>query len=194
MLRNEPPHHVHRSARQHRHDELDRPARVECRSRRERTDCEGGEPGGEGSREQPTDHMRLVWWFHSALTPASLAIACHFGTSRTIKAANSSGVPGLASAASFLKRSCISADCSPALISALSLPTLSLGVPAGAMTPVQELAMKSGTPPSIIVGTLGSSGSRAVRATPSAVTLPSCTWPKVTDVVSKPRSICPPMS
>src|SRR6185503_9767290 len=70
---------------------------------------------------------------------------------------------------------------------------MSLGVPAGVTIPVHELAIKSGSPLSIMVGTSGSSGSRAWVATPSALTFPSWTWPNVTEVVSKPRSICPPM-
>ena len=97
---------------------------------------------------------------HSPLTPAILAIACHFGISLATKAARSSGVPGRASAASCFKRVCIGAELSPALIAALSLPTMSLGVPAGAMMLVHELAMKSGKPLSIMVGTSGRSGRR----------------------------------
>ena len=103
-----------------------------------------------------------------------------------MKVASSSGVPGRASAASCLKRACICGVVSPVLINSLSLATMSLGVPAGAITLVQELAMKSGKPPSIIVGTSGKSGSRACVATASALIFLSWRWPNSTDVVSNP--------
>jgi hypothetical protein len=98
---------------------------------------------------------------------------------------------GPRSAASCLSRACICHEPIPALIEALSLPTISFGVPAGAMTLVQELAMKSGKPLSIMVGTSGRSGSRARVATARALIFFSCRWPNSTDVVSNPAWICP---
>jgi len=68
----------------------------------------------------------------------------------------------------------------------VSLPTISFGVPAGAMMLVQELAMKSGKPLSPVVGTSGSSGSRAGVATASGRILLARRWPNSTEVVSNP--------
>src|SRR5262249_12995552 len=160
LLSNQPPHHVHRPAGECGDDELDRPARIfvlRLRRRRER------------GREQSGKQHRAVLKFHSGFTPASLAIACHFGISLRMNAVKSSGVPGCARAPSLWKRSCISAELRPALSSALSRSTSSLGVSAGAISPVQELATKSGTPASVMVATCGNSGSRAGVATPSAL-------------------------
>jgi hypothetical protein len=81
----------------------------------------------------------------------------------------------------------------PLVIAALSWAMTSGGVPAGAMTPIQEPAMKSGTPLSIMVGTSGSSGSRCGVATPSRRMLPSRRCESVTEVVSKPSLIWPPI-
>src|SRR6266436_3371766 len=80
---------------------------------------------------------------YSGLRLDSLAIAAHFGRSAAMKAAKSCGVPGLASAASVLRRACISGDLRPALMAALSFATISAGVAAGAMTPIQDSATKS---------------------------------------------------
>ena len=106
---------------------------------------------------------------------------------------NSCGVPGRVWAAMVLSRAWMSADFTPALIAALSLSTISGGVPAGAMTPHQESATKSVNPLSIMVGTSGRSGRRARMATPSGRMLPSRRWDSVIAALSKPRSIWPPI-
>jgi hypothetical protein len=155
-------------------------AAVDCGARLV-TAISGRGPGALGWNARLHDQVQS-----SPLTPASLAMACHFGISAAMKAARSSGVPGRAAAASCLKRACVCGEASPALIAALSLPMMSFGVPAGATTLVQELAMKSGKPLSIIVGTCGSSGRRTGVAVASALILLSLRWPNSTEVVSKP--------
>src|SRR5262249_3718950 len=54
----------------------------------------------------------------------------------------------------------------------IELATMVAGVPAGATTPVNVSATKSGMPPSIIVGKSGASALRAALATPSARIFP----------------------
>ena len=54
----------------------------------------------------------------------------------------------------------ISGERSVSLIAALSLPTISAGVPAGASTPAQNSSVSSGNPSSRAVGTSGSSALR----------------------------------
>src|SRR5713226_8375305 len=114
MLRNEPSHDIHRPARQDRYDELERSARIGLRLRHAGRDGSGSEPNHYSRQCRSAEHVGLTDGsvqlpeHYSLFTPASLAIACHFGTSRMMKAANSSGVPGVASAASLLNRSCTS--------------------------------------------------------------------------------------
>ena len=67
----------------------------------------------------------------------------------------------------------ISGERSAALVSALSLLTISAGVPAGAHSPAQKHSDRPGKPLSIMVGTSGSSGWRAGPHTAIARILPS---------------------
>ena len=66
------------------------------------------------------------------------------------------------------------------------------GVPGGATIPVQELAMKPGTPFSAMVGTSGSTSSRFGDGVPSGRNFPSRSCGNRIKQVSTARSICPP--
>src|SRR6516165_3331067 len=61
----------------------------------------------------------------------------------------------------------VAGKASAALTARLTLSTIAFGVPAGATMPVQELAMKLGTPSSAMVGTSGRSASRFDDGVPS---------------------------
>ena len=77
-------------------------------------------------------------------------------------------------------------------MSALSLATISLGVPAGATKPAHEYASKPGTPASEMVGTPGSSSEGCALATARARNLPALMC-GMTDGASLNISwICPP--
>ena len=65
---------------------------------------------------------------------------------------------------------------------------MAAGVPAGATTPVKVSAMKSGSPPSIRVGSSGASALRAALETPSARILPSRT--SGSSPATSPNRIC----
>src|SRR5262245_49938420 len=90
---------------------------------------------------------------YSAAIPAVLATALHFADSATTNCPNSCGEPGLVVAPTLASRSRIASDRSPSLIAALSFSITAAGVPAGAMTPVQNVMMKSAMPLSTMVGT-----------------------------------------
>jgi hypothetical protein len=84
--------------------------------------------------------------------------------------------------------------------SALSLPTIGLGVAAGATIPLQLVASKPGTPASAKVGMSGAPPERLVEVTAIALTLPAricgkvpgnekndnCTRPEITSGIIAP--------
>src|SRR5262249_39693402 len=90
-----------------------------------------------------------------------------------MNAAKSSGDPTFGLALSLARIASASLVFIIVLISALSLLTIIVGVPAGARTPIQNVACSLGNPLSIVVGTLGSCGSRASSATASAFSFPA---------------------
>jgi len=78
------------------------------------------------------------------------------------------------------------------LISALSLSTISPGVPLGAATPYQALASKPGRK-SATVGTSGSADERSAVATAKARTLPARTYSIDAGMLSNMTCTCPPI-
>src|SRR5262249_29854706 len=82
-----------------------------------------------------SDMSRLVHW---DFTPDAFTTAVQRGISAVTKAAKSCAEPILLSKPSLFILAIISADCSAALIAALSFSTTSAGVPAGAQAPVQN--------------------------------------------------------
>jgi hypothetical protein len=112
-------------------------------------------------------------------------MAAHLCTSEARKAANSCDVPPLASAPSFFRVTCMSADRSPSLIAALSLSRTARGVPAGASMPDHKVAFRVGKPLSVEVGIAGSSGKRAALRTASGRIVPASICASRTVVVSK---------
>src|SRR5262245_44615093 len=87
--------------------------------------------------------------------PARVTTSIHMARSLAMKAANSCAEPIRTSAPSLPSAATSSADLRLSLIAALSLATMVAGVPAGATTPVNVSATKSGMPPSIMVGKSG---------------------------------------
>src|SRR5215831_17353946 len=80
---------------------------------------------------------------HSIFAPDAFTSAAQRGASAAMKAAKSCGEPILALALNLAKLALISGVARPALITALILPAMGAGVPAGASTPVQEAAGNS---------------------------------------------------
>ena len=77
---------------------------------------------------------------YSTLVPESRTTFSHFSVSARTKAPNSSGLTTIGEEPSSASRDLILAEASAALISRLSLPTTSAGVPCGAPTPYQMIA------------------------------------------------------
>src|SRR5437870_13012771 len=90
----------------------------------------------------------------SPLMLAALMTSFHFLVSAAMKAATSAGEPTFALALSLDRVSSISFDVMIALMAALSLPTMSSGVPAGGTMGVQQVPWRFGDPLSIGGGTL----------------------------------------
>src|SRR5262249_26136977 len=107
--------------------------------------------------------------------PARVTTSIHMARSLAMKAANSCADPVRTSAPSLPSAATISADLRLSLMAALSLATMVADVPAGATTPVNVSATKSGMPPSIMVGKSGASALRVALATPSARIFPART-------------------
>src|SRR5215468_9150848 len=101
---------------------------------------------------------------YSALMLAARITLPHFSVSPAISLPKSVGDPGSISPPSSASRDFVLASARPALISLLSLSTISAGVAFGAATPCQELASKPGKN-SATVGTSGSAFERAVVVT-----------------------------
>src|SRR5262244_3010077 len=75
---------------------------------------------------------------HSILIFAASTTARHLSVSAVTNAANSAGVPGLASTASLASTPCTSGAARLSFAAALSLATIAAGVPAGATSPVND--------------------------------------------------------
>src|SRR5262249_50144617 len=110
---------------------------------------------------------------YSALMLAPVPTAAHFCVSAAMNAPKSSGDPTFGLALSLARIASASLVFIIVVISALSLLTIIVGVPAGARIPIQNGACSLGNPLSIVVGTLGSCGSRASSATASAFSFPA---------------------
>src|SRR5215475_4013778 len=76
----------------------------------------------------------------SALMPRNFTTLPHFSVSSAISLPNSAGDPGSATPPRSARRASILGSARPALISVLSLSTISAGVAFGAPTPNQKLA------------------------------------------------------
>src|SRR5262249_48364640 len=83
-------------------------------------------------------HARLL--VYSGLMPAVRITAAHFSLSSATTFANSAGEPGRGSPPRAASRAFILRSASAALISLLSLSTISAGVPVGAKRPNHPLA------------------------------------------------------
>src|SRR5690606_38091081 len=66
------------------------------------------------------------------------------------------------------------------------------GVPAGAMTANHDCTENPGKPDSASVGTAGASATRCAEVTPSARSLPACTWGMDEGRLSNIEPTCPP--
>src|SRR5262249_28062669 len=77
---------------------------------------------------------------HSALMPPNLITLAHFSVSSTISLAKSAAEPASAVPPSSARRALIVGSARAALISLLSVSTISVGVAFGAPTPNQKLA------------------------------------------------------
>src|SRR3989442_1454967 len=104
---------------------------------------------------------------------------------------NSSGVPPAGSRPSPANFSLSAGDISALFISALSLATMSFGIPRGPITPAQVITSKPVTPASATVGNSGTAGERLGPVTASPRTLPALTWGTIAGMLSNSRSICP---
>jgi hypothetical protein len=76
-------------------------------------------------------------------------------------------------------------------ISALSLATMSGGVPAGTITPNQVVRSNPGSPDSAMVGSSGTAGERASVVTASARSLPALTLGSALARLSNINCTCP---
>ena len=93
--------------------------------------------GGDGAN--PLHGTLRLGGTFSGLMPAVCAIAVHLRVSSAMKLPKSCGEPGAGSAPTLPRLSRTDCDFKPSLIAALSLPTMSGGVPAGTTTPVQNV-------------------------------------------------------
>src|SRR6516164_684506 len=119
----------------------------------------------------------------SALTPANFTTLADFSVSSTRSLPKSAGEPGRAVAPNSANRAFILGSARAALISLLSLSTISAGVLFGAPTPVQKLDSYAGTN-SATVGMSGSTGERVAVVTASARSLPPLTYSIDEDMVA----------
>src|SRR6516162_5511289 len=127
----------------------------------------------------------------SALTPANFTTLADFSVSSTRSLPKSAGEPGRAVAPNSANRAFILGSARAALISLLSLSTISAGVLFGAPTPVQKLDSYPGTN-SATVGISGNTGERVAVVTASARSLPPLTYSIDEDMVANMTCTCPP--
>src|SRR5262249_13396464 len=126
----------------------------------------------------------------SALTPANFTTLADFSVSSTRSLPKSADEPGRAVAPNSANRAFILGSARAALISLLSLSTISAGVLFGAPTPVQNLDSYPGTN-SATVGMSGNTGERVAVVTASARSLPPLTYSIDEDIVANMTCTCP---
>ena len=109
------------------------------------------------------------------VAPDTLTTSAQRLISSRTSLANSSGVFGAGCAPSAASRSAVSGALSTAVISVSSFDMIGAGVPGGAKRPYHDVTSYPGTPDSATVGTLGSSGERALLVTASGRSRPDWT-------------------
>src|SRR6516164_4378749 len=127
----------------------------------------------------------------SALTPANFTTLADFSVSSARSLPKSADEPGRAVAPNSANRAFILGSARAALISLLSLSTISAGVLFDAPTPVQKLDSYPGTN-SATVGMSGNTGERVAVVTASARSLPPLTYSIDEDMVANMTCTCPP--
>src|SRR5215468_430069 len=123
--------------------------------------------------------------------PANLTTLPHFSVSSAMNFPKSAGELGSAVAPKSANRAFILGSARAALISLLSLSTISAGVLFGAPTPVQKLDSYPGTN-SATVGMSGNTGERVAVVTASARSLPPLTYSIDEDMVANMTCTGPP--
>src|SRR5262249_1637889 len=131
---------------------------------------------GPRSCHEPTDSPNGTLWnvrrHQSALAPENLITLAHFSVSVAMNLAKSEGEPGNTAAPRSANRAFNLGSTRPALISLLSLSTISAGVSLGAPIPCSALASQPGTK-SPTVGTSGNTSERVAVVTASGRSLPA---------------------
>src|SRR5262249_28933452 len=126
----------------------------------------------------------------SALPPVNLTTLPHFSVSSAISLPKSAGEPASTVPPRSASRVFMLGSARPALISLLSLSTISAGVAFGAPTPYQLLASSPGTN-AATVGMSCSRSERVAAVTASARSLPALIYPIDEIVVGKKTCTCP---
>src|SRR5215831_18761224 len=126
----------------------------------------------------------------SALMPANFTTLAHFSVSSAISFTKSAGEPTSGVPPKSASRALIVGSARPALISLLSLSTMSAGVFLGAPMPVHKVASKPGTK-SLTVETCGSASERVAVVTASARSLPVLTYSIDEDMLGNMTCTCP---
>ena len=121
-----------------------------------------------------------------------MTIFAYFAFSARTNASNCSGVVGAGSAPCAFNLSLASSDPSHRTISALSLRTISGGVPAGTKIPYHVEMSNPGTPTSAIVGKSGASDERFAVVTANAFSLPAFICAIELARLSNMNCTCPP--
>src|SRR5262245_17464444 len=173
---------VERTARRHRYDDVHRPCRIGLRPRNPRHGRQCGSTCGQMQK------LSAVGKFHglplcnvgdatlySALILTARITFAHLAVSDLMTTANSSGELRDTSRPSCAIRSRTSACSAICTMSACTLLTTAAGVPAGANSPNQEMASKSGKPDSASVGSSEMIGERLSDVTARPRSLPSRT-------------------
>src|SRR5262245_37052393 len=190
-------HHVGRAAGRERHDDAHGLGRVGLReggARQEQRGAQGREPCERDHEVPPCGRSPS----HSILILASLITLDHLMVSVLMRSPNSAGVSASGTKPSVSSFSFTSGVATIFLISALSLSTMSFGVPAGATRPVSVSPSCPGMPASAAFGTSGRAPTRFVLSTASARSLPSLmlvmaggsavtamgVWPPMVDVMA----------
>lgn len=111
---------------------------------------------------------------YSSLIPAVLITFCQRAVSSATKAAISAVLLPTGVRPWSRKRFCTCGVFSASTTAALILCAIASGVPGGATSANYAMATNPGRPASLTVGTSGTTGLRAVSATPRNFTLPAC--------------------
>src|SRR5262249_43381 len=125
----------------------------------------------------------------SPLMPANFTTLAHFSVSSAISFPKSAGEPTSGVPPKSASRALIVGSARPALISLLSLSTMSAGVFLGAPMPVHKVASKPGTK-SLTVETCGSASERVAVVTASARSLPVLTYSIDEDMLGNMTCTC----